>query len=165
MILRSLLVVATPYTWVMSHAIWYRWLCVLTYVWCMILLIDMSFMCDMCIRVLYAIRVRRRRRSVSASIVRCAACDPFYWSVVCTTLFTAPEASWRRGFDPCTPLLFDLYHYLEQNGYFWLVPEHALVPSSQVLPGCRVRHPYYFKKLFVRYMLALLIAKHGFGQL
>ena len=24
--------------------------------------------------------------------------------------------------DPCTPLLFDLYHYLEQNVYFSLVP-------------------------------------------
>jgi len=64
---------------------------------------------------------------------------------------TAPEISWRRMLDPCTPLLFDLYHYLEQNGYFWLVPEHAPGPSSQVLPGCRVRHPCYSKKLCVRY--------------
>jgi len=24
-------------------------------------------------------------------------------------VFAAPEASWRRVFDPCTPLLFDLY--------------------------------------------------------
>jgi len=32
--------------------------------------------------------------------------------------YTAPEASWRRVLDPCTPILFDLYHYLEQNGYF-----------------------------------------------
>jgi len=63
---------------------------------------------------------------------------------------SAPEASWRRGFDPCTPLLFDVYHYLEQIGYFRLVPEHAPGPSSQVLPGCRVRHPCYTKKLFVR---------------
>jgi len=43
---------------------------------------------------------------------------------------SALEASWRRVFDPCTPLLFDLYHYLEQNGYFLLVPEHAPGPSS-----------------------------------
>ena len=64
----------------------------------------------------------------------------------------APEASWRQVFDPCTPLLFGLYHYLEQNGYFWLVPEHDPSPSSQVLPGCRVRHPCYSKKLFVRQM-------------
>jgi len=64
--------------------------------------------------------------------------------------YSAPEASWRRVFDPCTSLLFDLYHYLEQNGYLWLVPEHDPGPSSQVLPGCRVRHPCYSKKLFVR---------------
>jgi len=25
------------------------------------------------------------------------------------------EASWRRVFDPYAPLLFNLYHYLEQN--------------------------------------------------
>jgi len=63
---------------------------------------------------------------------------------------SAPESSWIRVFDPCTPLLFDMYHYLEQSGYFWLVPEHAPGPISQVLPGCRVRHPCYSKKLFVR---------------
>ena len=33
-----------------------------------------------------------------------------------------------------TPL-FDSYHYLEQNGAFWLVPEHAPGPSNQTLPG------------------------------
>ena len=38
----------------------------------------------------------------------------------------ARKASWRRAFDPCTPLLFDLYRYLEQNGYFGLVPENAI---------------------------------------
>ena len=65
---------------------------------------------------------------------------------VCICLF----ASWRRSFDPCTPLLFDLYHYLEQNGYFWWVPEHAPGPSSQVLPSSRVRHPPYSMRLFVR---------------
>jgi len=43
---------------------------------------------------------------------------------------TAPEASWDWVFDPCTPRLFDLYHYSEQNGYFGLVPEHAPGPSS-----------------------------------
>jgi len=30
-------------------------------------------------------------------------------------LYTAPEASWRRVFDPCTPLLFDLYHYRKET--------------------------------------------------
>jgi len=64
---------------------------------------------------------------------------------------TASEASWRRVFDPWNPLLFDLYHYLEQNGSFWLVPEHTPGPSIQVLSGCRVRHPLGSTKGFVRY--------------
>jgi len=46
---------------------------------------------------------------------------------------SAPEASWSLVLDPRTSLLFDVYHYLEQNGSFWLVPEHAPGPSSQVL--------------------------------
>jgi len=70
----------------------------------------------------------------------------------CLSHGSVPEASWRRGFDPCTPLVFDLYHYLDQKGYFWLVPGHAPGPSSQVLPSCRVRHPCYSKKLFVRWV-------------
>ena len=31
---------------------------------------------------------------------------------------TAPESSWRRVSDPVSTLLFNLYHYLEQNGAF-----------------------------------------------
>jgi len=54
---------------------------------------------------------------------------------------TAREASWRRAFDPCAPLLFILYHYFEQNLHFGLVPEPPWDLSAQVLPGCRVRHP------------------------
>ena len=63
---------------------------------------------------------------------------------------SAPEASWRRVFDPCTPLWFDLYHYSKQNRYFGLVPEHAPGPSSLVLPGWRVWHPLGSEKGFVR---------------
>jgi len=37
---------------------------------------------------------------------------------------SAREASWRRVFDPYAPLLFNLYHYLEQNLHFEVVPEH-----------------------------------------
>jgi len=37
---------------------------------------------------------------------------------------TARKASWRRGFDPYAPLLFNLYHYLEQSLHFGLVPEN-----------------------------------------
>jgi len=56
-----------------------------------------------------------------------------------------------QGFDPWSPGLFELYRYLEQNGVFGLVPEHAPGPSIQVLPGCRVRHPLGTQKSFVRY--------------
>jgi len=52
-----------------------------------------------------------------------------------THSYPSPEASWRRGFEPYAPLLFDLYHYLEQNGHFGLVTEHAPGPSSQLHPG------------------------------
>ena len=68
----------------------------------------------------------------------------------------SPEASWRRVFHPYTPLLFDLYHYLEQNGYFWLVQEHAPGPSSQFLLDCWVRHPCCPKKLFVQIYIEIL---------
>ena len=61
----------------------------------------------------------------------------------------ALEASWRRVFEPVSTLLFDLYHFLEQNRAFGLVPEHASGPSSQVLHGCRVRHQLGSKKVFV----------------
>jgi len=36
----------------------------------------------------------------------------------------AREASWRRVLDPYAPLLFNVYHYLEQNLHFGLVPEN-----------------------------------------
>jgi len=65
-------------------------------------------------------------------------------------IYSAPEASWVRGFDPVTPLLFNLYQYLEQNAAFGLVPEHATGHRSQVLPGDRVRHPLSSKKILVR---------------
>jgi len=34
------------------------------------------------------------------------------------------EASWRRVFDLYAPLLFNLYHYLEQTLHFGLAPEN-----------------------------------------
>ena len=77
----------------------------------------------------------------------------------------ASEVSWRRDFHPCTPLLFDLYHYLEQNGYFWVVQDHAPGPSNQVLPGCRVRHPCYSMKLFVRECIQEFIQECCFAVL
>jgi len=90
---------------------------------------------------------------VSVSTTIRSQSNPYFnrqWCIL-DDCYTALEASWRRVFDPCTPLLFDLYHYLEQNGYFWLVPEHTPGPSSQVLPSCRVRHPYCSMQLFVRF--------------
>jgi len=60
--------------------------------------------------------------------------------------------------DPWTPLLIDLYHYLEQNGSVGLVLEHAPAgpstqvlpagPSSQVPPGYQVRHHLGSKEEF-----------------
>jgi len=44
---------------------------------------------------------------------------------------TAREASWRRAFDPCAPLLFVLYDYLEQNLHFGLVPEPPKILSAR----------------------------------
>jgi len=54
---------------------------------------------------------------------------------------SAREASWRRAFDPCTPLLFDLYHFREQNGYFGLVTENPILiePGSILVDGFDTR--------------------------
>jgi len=49
----------------------------------------------------------------------------------CYPNYSAREASWRRAFDPCAPLLFILYHYLEQNLHFGLVPEPPKVISDR----------------------------------
>jgi len=98
-----------------------------------------------------------------AGTTRWRCCVYTWTSVVCihcpnsVNVYTAPEASWRRVFDPWTPLLFNLYHYLEQNGASWWVPKHAPGPSSQVLPGGRVRHPLGSKKDFVWYMYTCTI--------
>jgi len=32
--------------------------------------------------------------------------------------YRTPHAICRQGSDPWTPLVFDVYHYLEQNGSF-----------------------------------------------
>jgi len=44
---------------------------------------------------------------------------------------TTREASCRRAFDPCAPILFVLYHYFEQNLHFGLVPAPPQVLSAQ----------------------------------
>ena len=76
---------------------------------------------------------------------------------------SAREASWRRSFDPCTPLLVDLYHYLEQNGCFGLVPENPILIDlgsilvdgfdTHLIPWSSTPtlfHAPYSMKLFVR---------------
>jgi len=44
------------------------------------------------------------------------------------------------GFDPCTPLVFNLYHHLERNLHFVLVPQPPQVLSARSFLK-RVRHP------------------------
>ena len=56
-----------------------------------------------------------------------------------------------EGFGPRDPSFVNLYHYLEQNCAFGLVPEQATGPRSQVLPGSRVRNPQCSKKILVRH--------------
>ena len=52
-----------------------------------------------------------------------------------------PEASCVRVFDPVSTLLFDLYHYLEQNGafdYHWNTPQ-VLAARSFLVAGFDTR--------------------------
>jgi len=56
----------------------------------------------------------------------------------------------ETGFWPLYPSFVWFVSLSRTKRVFWLVPEHAPGPSSQVLPSCRVRHPCYSKKLFVR---------------
>jgi len=44
---------------------------------------------------------------------------------------TTREASCRRAFGPCAPILFVLYHYFEQNLHFGLVPAPPQVLSAR----------------------------------
>jgi len=55
---------------------------------------------------------------------------------------SAREASWRRAFDPCTPLRVDLYHFLEQHWYFGLEPENPILsePGLILVDGFDTRH-------------------------
>ena len=62
----------------------------------------------------------------------------------------------EAGFRPLCPLLFILLPLSRTNSAFWISTRTAPGPISQVLPGCRVRHPQYSKKRFVRF------SKHSF---
>jgi len=82
------------------------------------------------------------RGAYNLNQMRCATQIRATWiRLVHTLILAAPEASWRRVFDPVSTRLFDLYHDLQQNGALWFVPEQATGPSSQVLAGYWVRHP------------------------
>ena len=56
-------------------------------------------------------------------------------------MFSAREASWRRAFDPCAPLLIILYHYLEQNQNH----PRSYQPGPSWLPGST---PSIFQEAF-----------------
>ena len=90
----------------------------------------------------------------SIVVVGVYICVDFCVSVFVSKLvyvYAAPEASWGRVFDLCTPLLFDLYHSLWTERYFRLMSEHAPGPCSQVFSGCRVRYPLGSKSGFIWY--------------
>jgi len=77
-------------------------------------------------------------QSLQNHVYQCVASAQVH---VLASIYTAREASWRRAFDPCTPVLFELYHYLEQNGYFRLVPEIPILsePGSILIDGFDTR--------------------------
>ena len=59
-------------------------------------------------------RALLQKRPVILSILLTEATPyPHMWTGILSVescIHTTPEASWRRGLDPLTPLLFDLYH-------------------------------------------------------
>jgi len=68
-------------------------------------------------------------------------------SIICRTI-----SFLETGYWPLYPLFVWFVPFSRTKRDFWLVPEDASGPSSQVLPGCRVRHPCYSKKLFVQHV-------------
>jgi hypothetical protein len=71
---------------------------------------------------------------------------------------SALEASWRRGLDPYAPLLFNLYHYLEQNQHFGLVPENQFSVKLKIVgTSGQVQHCFIPRSFFVRCTLDRVI--------
>jgi len=66
-----------------------------------------------------------------------------------TEITDRPRSFLEAGFRPLCPP-FDYFVPLSRtNPAFWISTRTAPGPISLVLPGCRVRHPQYSKKLFV----------------
>jgi len=61
-----------------------------------------------------------------------------------------PRSFLEAGFRPLCPLFVFFVPLSRTKPAFWISTRTAPGPISQVLPGCRVRHPQYSKKLFVR---------------
>ena len=57
----------------------------------------------------------------------------------------------EAGFRPLCPPFVYFVPLSRTKPAFWISTRTAPGSISQVLPGCRVRHPQYSKKLFVRY--------------
>jgi len=70
------------------------------------------------------------------------------WRVFCSS---RPRSFLEAGFGPLCPPFVYFVPLSRTKPAFWISTRTAPGPISQVLPGCRVRHPQYSKKLFVRY--------------
>jgi len=62
-----------------------------------------------------------------------------------------PRSFLQAGFRPLCPPFVYFVPLSRTKPAFWISTRTAPGPISQVHSGCRVRHPQYSKKLFVRY--------------
>ena len=62
-----------------------------------------------------------------------------------------PRSFLEAGFRPLCPPFVYFVPLSRTKPAFWISTRIAPGPISQVLPGCRVRHPQYSKELFVWY--------------
>jgi len=76
-------------------------------------------------------------------------------------LAVRPRSFLEAGFRPLCPPFVYFVPLSRTNPAFWISTRTAPGPINQVLPGCRVRHPQYFKKFFVR----LLSISHNLTRL
>ena len=70
-----------------------------------------------------------------------------------------PKSFLEAGFGPLCPPFVYFVPLSRTKPAFWISTRTALGPISQVHPGCRVRHPQYSKKLFVRIHLCEIYAR------
>jgi len=68
-----------------------------------------------------------------------------------------PRSCLEAGFRPlCPPFVYSVLLFRTKPA-FWISTRTAPGPISQVLPGCRVRHPQYSKKLVVRCVISVCL--------